>query len=95
MHLITDEYFIDSLLAELHRAREKFPLSPKTRTLTALTEEVGEVAAAIFDLHDGKLHSWKPVWEEAVQVAAMAMRLAVEGDPSLGVPNHVNTSSMS
>ena len=45
--------------------------------MTALTEEVGELAKAIMDEGSHR------VWKEAVQVAAMALRVAVEGDPSL------------
>lgn len=45
--------------------------------MCALTEEVGEVAKALLD------ESPDRVYEEAVQVAVMAMRLATEGDRSL------------
>lgn len=46
--------------------------------MTALTEEVGELAKALLDESDQR------VYEEAVQVAVMALRVATEGDPSLG-----------
>ena len=45
--------------------------------MTALVEEVGEVARALLD------ESRACVFAEAVQVAAMACRVAVEGDPTL------------
>ncbi len=45
--------------------------------MTALTEEVGEVAKALLE------EPWQNVVDEAVQVATMALRLAVEGDPTM------------
>lgn len=60
---------------EVERARIKFP--QPNALMTALTEEVGELAKALMD------EEWPRVWAEAVQVSAMAQRLAVEGDPTL------------
>ena len=61
---------------ELQRAQKKFPLPEAS--IVALTEEVGELAQAALN------KSWtKEVREEAIQVAAMAFRVAIEGDPSL------------
>jgi NTP pyrophosphatase (non-canonical NTP hydrolase) len=69
MKMITDE---------LAAAREAFP--GKTHMLAALLEEVGELAQAMIQ-HDRKQGtSVHEVLREAVQVAAMAIRLAVEGD---------------
>ena len=63
---------------ELKAAREVF--SGNTHMLCALVEEVGEVAKAIME-HDRKEGtSVQQVLREAVQVASMAIRLAVEGD---------------
>lgn len=63
---------------EVAAAREAFP--GKTHMLAALVEEVGEVAQAIMQ-HDRKQGtSVHEVLREAVQVGAMAIRLAVEGD---------------
>jgi NTP pyrophosphatase (non-canonical NTP hydrolase) len=63
---------------ELKAAREAFP--GKTHMLTALVEEVGEVAKAMME-HDRKEGtSVQQVLREAVQVASMAIRIAVEGD---------------
>ena len=60
---------------ELDRARTKFP--EPTATMVALTEEVGELAKALLD------ESWENVRKEAIQVACMAIRVAIEGDRSL------------
>ena len=63
---------------ELKAAREAFP--DKTHMLAALVEEVGEVAKALME-HDRKQGtSVQEVLREAVQVASMAIRIAVEGD---------------
>lgn len=83
-----DELFIQHVRDEVVKAREKFPDSNKM--LAAMTEEVGEVAQALLKLtEDGKLSRSEMnerlhnVYKEAVQVATTAMRLAVEGDPSM------------
>lgn len=70
----TDENFIQDLRRELQSARKKFPSSDAV--LAALTEEVGELAKA-------HMEEWNRVIKEAVQVAAMAIRVAVEGDATL------------
>ena len=60
---------------EVEEARKLFP-APNL-TLAALMEEVGELAEALLKGH-GAAH----VRGEAVQVAAMAIRVALDGDPS-------------
>ena len=60
------------ILAELTRARTKFP--GKNVTFAALVEEVGELATAIFEESRGRVR------KEAVQVAVMAMRVILDGD---------------
>lgn len=67
-------YCID---AEVRFARTKFP--DNKHMLAALTEEVGELAQALIDHSRGK-QSGADVYAEAIQVAAMAIRLAEEGD---------------
>lgn len=67
--------FVDDVLGELRRARGKFPSS--NASMTALVEEVGELARAMLS------ESPHAIYQEAVQVAAMAMRVALEGDPTL------------
>lgn len=60
------------ILAELQRARAKFP--GKNVTFAALVEEVGELAKATFE--EPRVN----VRKEAVQVAVMAMRMVLDGD---------------
>lgn len=80
MLLSTDIHFIECIIEEAQRARAKFPSS--NLSLAALTEEVGELAKAMLHRRAGKAFDGD-VWQEAVQVAVMAMRVAVEGDPSI------------
>lgn len=77
---MNDAQFLLDVQAELESARLRFPSS--NLVLTALTEEVGELAQACLKHAAGK---WPKghIWLEAVQVAAMACRVAVESDPSL------------
>ena len=76
MPMMPDNYdearFLVQVADELHRARAKHP--GDNATLAALTEGVGELSQAMFD-HDAKHVRYK-----AVQVAAMAMRLILDGD---------------
>ena len=67
--------FLRDVFGEIERAIEKFP--QPNASMCALTEEVGELAKAMMDEPRTR------VWREAVQVAAMAARVAVEGDPTL------------
>jgi len=72
---LTVDRFLQELKQEIVFARHKFPSSDGC--MNALTEEVGELAKAYFD------EPWGHVWKEAIQVAAMACRAAVEGDETL------------
>ena len=63
---------------EVKNAREKFPKS--THMLAALVEEVGELSQAMVEHDRMQGTSVQEVLREAVQVAAMAVRVAVEGD---------------
>ena len=65
--------------AELTRARTKF--ANPSRNYIALCEEVGELAKALLDCKPGDRESSVAVYKEAVQVAAMAIRVMEEGDP--------------
>jgi len=77
----TDTFFLQCVQSEVDRARAKFP-APNP-TLAALAEEVGELSKAMLHIRGGKHGDWKRVWDEAVQVAAMAMRAATEGDATI------------
>lgn len=69
----TEEAF-EQLKVELDRARAKFP--ENAHLIVALGEEFGEVCRAALDsecLEDFR--------KECLQVAAVAIRLATEGDP--------------
>ena len=86
--------FIVEVAREVDSARKKFPTSE--HQLAALTEEVGELAQALID-HDRAQKSsgggsmcrtahTRKVYAEAIQVAAMAVRVATEGDASMVYP---------
>lgn len=69
--------------AELERARAKFPGT--WQVMNALTEEVGELANALLEQDYQKGYGSAAVLndavrKEAIQVAAMAIRLLEEGD---------------
>ena len=68
-------HFLESVFTEVMRARKLFPSSEGL--MVALSEEAGEVAKAMMQ------EPWEHVYIEAVQCAAMACRLAIEGDPTL------------
>jgi len=73
------EIFVSEMIDEVKRARQKFPINK--HVLTAFNEEVGELnKAMIQNTHDGAGN--REVWEEAIQAAAMALRVATEGDHS-------------
>jgi len=76
-------HFVSMVSDEFSIAIEKFP-APNPN-LAALTEEVGELAQAILHIREGKTNEWDRVFCEAVQVAAMAARCALEGDATIGV----------
>lgn len=71
--------FQDAVAAEVRRARAKFP--GRKHMLPALMEEVGELANALIEHDlDPRRSSPQQIYDEAVQVAAMAQRIAEEGD---------------
>lgn len=78
-----DEFWIEAS-KELHRAKAKFPKN--ANNCVALMEEVGELAQALLQMREGKITDWNKVVDEAIQVAAMAARIAVEGDSNLAEP---------
>lgn len=76
-------HFMADVLMEVGRARGRFPMPNKT--LAALGEEHGELNKALLEYDDGK-ETAVGVFKEAVQVAAMACRVAIEGDPQFTYP---------
>jgi len=83
-----DDLFLGEVSSEVDRARRKFPSS--NLVLAALVEEVGELAQAMLKAAAGQWPSYR-VYSEAVQVAATALRCAVEGDPSFRDYTEPNT----
>jgi NTP pyrophosphatase (non-canonical NTP hydrolase) len=77
---VTTESMFEDIRAELERARAKFPRQSVWITLAALTEEVGELNAAILQLNQepDKSIVIGDVFNEAVQVAVMAMRVVLD-----------------
>lgn len=72
-----DAVFLRHVVAELKRARAKFP--ENKHQLAAFSEEAGELAQALLQCnYGGKTHA--AVWCEAVQACAMAVRVGTEGD---------------
>jgi len=67
--------FLCEVNKEIDRAVSKFPDSELSTI--ALMEEVGELAKALLQ------EDWQSVYKEAVQVATMAARVAIEGDASI------------
>lgn len=68
------KFFLEAVEAEIQKATSKFPWP--NPNLAALMEEVGELAQAFLQ---NKPHD--EIFKEAVQVATMAARCAIEGDP--------------
>jgi NTP pyrophosphatase (non-canonical NTP hydrolase) len=79
MRLTSPDGLVMKMIAdELTAARGAFP--GKTHMLCALVEEVGELAQALMEHDRQQGTSVQECLREAVQVAAMAVRVAVEGD---------------
>lgn len=74
--------FCKNVSDEYQRAITQFPSSDVSTV--ALMEEVGELAKALLHHHrEGKPVSIEDIYFEAVQVAVMAARIAIEGDASI------------
>jgi hypothetical protein len=78
-----DVKFLQDVMAEITRARTKFPEQDAPTTLIAVQEELGELSEAYLDRYvikqqykKGKTYS--DLYKEAVQVAVMAMRVALD-----------------
>lgn len=70
----------EEILDELQKARRKFPEEGLWMMLSALTEEVGELNQACLQHHQEpeKGKTIDSIRKEAVQVAAMAMRVVLD-----------------
>lgn len=70
------------LFLEIKRARKKFPSNEDL--LPALTEEVGELSQALIQQkHEpSKGKTSADIFDEAIQVACVAIRVATEGEPN-------------
>lgn len=73
--------FVADVLAELAAARDRWP-GTKAR-LAKIAEEAGEVAGAALKRDEGRKTD-QDVYREAVQLAAMVIRFATEGDQEFG-----------
>lgn len=73
-----DGIVITMVRGELDAARRKFP--GNLHRLVALMEEVGELAQAMMEHDTDGSQTIQMVLREAVQVAAMAIRVATDGD---------------
>lgn len=72
------DFFVD-VLEQVTRKRMHFPTN--TENLSNLTETNGQIATALIAVNCGEgAHS--TVWNECVRTAAMAMRVATEGNAS-------------
>lgn len=74
----TDQILQD-IRDELSDAREKFPTN--RHLLTAFNEEAGELNKAMLECEYDRMDAMY-VYIEAIQAAAMAIRVALEGDHS-------------
>lgn len=74
-HAMTADQYLDAIRLEIEAARAKFP---GRRVMTiALAEEFGELCKAMLD------ESSDQIVREAVQVSAMAARVAIDGDETV------------
>lgn len=73
---MSNDPIFNAIIKELEFARNKFPKNK--HMLAALFEETGELAQALIDHSRGEVPA-KNVFDEAIQVAAMAIRIAAEG----------------
>lgn len=71
--------FLENVWDEVVKARAKFPGNGSLVTGLALGEEAGEAQRALLHIHEGK-SAEQPLYEECVQTAAMALRLALESE---------------
>ena len=88
-HESSDAKFANEMLAEARESRIK-STGPKP-TATIMLGSFGILAMALLDIKTGKSTDWHEVRSAAIVIAALALRIAAEGDPVLGsVPNAEN-----
>lgn len=75
--------FVQAVAAEIERARELFPAGKNPQAL-AFAEESGELVKAALDRIQKK-GAAEEIHKEAVQAAAMAARLWLDGDSTIGL----------
>ena len=85
MSIYKDNEMMACIMEELRRARTKFPDQSDLVTLPGLSEEVGELNEAVLDFkyiaaEHRKGKTYADVKKEAVQVAVMAIRVALDCD---------------
>lgn len=80
MNKTKDQKVFERIQVEITKARTKFPNNEDL--IVALQEEVGELSQALLEIkHEPhKQTTMEDVLSEAVQVAAVAIRIATEGD---------------
>lgn len=77
MPMPREEVFLQAVREELERARSKFP--GNEHQANAMSEEAGETVKALLE-HEFEGGEAEAIYREAVQTAAMALRVATEGD---------------
>ena len=79
---IANYHILGDVEAELNKARGAFP--DPVDSLPALVEEVGELSQALLQHKHQPLKNitHRDIYNEAIQVAVMAIRVASEGDPN-------------
>lgn len=78
--VVTDEIMFRLIADELAKARKKFP--GNKHQLAAFNEEAGELTRAMLE-YEYEQAAQRDIVKEAVQSAAMAIRVAVEGSAEM------------
>ena len=85
----SDDQFANDMLAEARESRIK-STGPKP-IATIMLGSFGLLAMALLDIKTGKSTDWHEVRSATIVIAALALRMAAEGDPVLGaVPTEEN-----
>lgn len=78
MEKVSNDAVLNDLVCEIRSARQKFP-EPEDR-VAAMFEEAGELQKALLEQKEGRPVTQEQIYREAIQAAAMAIRVATEGD---------------